>query len=126
MPSLGASAALRRTVPGRRFLGFLLVTVVAGSPSSFRSEAGAGWELRDFRDARLQVQGEAPTLRGLAGTSLKLDQVAVIRRVLAPGERALLVAQYSVTAPTAIEVKETRIVRFSDAVLLSRETIVTR
>ena len=126
MPSHAASAALRRIVPGRRFLGFLLVAVVAASPSSLRSEAAAGWELRDYRDARLQVQGEAPTLRGPAGTSLKLDQVAVIRRVLAPGERALLVAQYSVTAPTAIEVKETRIVRFSDTVLLSRDTVVTR
>jgi len=126
MPSHAASAALRRIVPGRRFLGFLLVAVVAASPSSLRSEAAAGWELRDYRDARLQVGGEPPTLRGPAGTSLKLDQVAVIRRVLAPGERALLVAQYSVTAPTAIEVKETRIVRFSDTVLLSRDTVVTR
>ena len=124
MPSRAASA-IRRIVAGSRFLAFLLIAGVAGAPSSSRSEAAAGWELRDYRATRLQTQGDAPTLRGAVPT-LKLDQVSVIRRVLNPGERASLVAQYSVTSPTPIEVKETRIVRFSDTVLLSRDTVVTR
>jgi hypothetical protein len=108
-------------------VGLVLITHVAGLSPGVRSEAATGWELRDYRDARLEMR-ETPTVRGSgpAATSLKLDQVAVIRRVVAPGERASLVAQYSVTAPTAIEVKETRIVRFSDTVLLSRDTVVTR
>jgi hypothetical protein len=124
MPS-DAASAIRRIVAGRRLVALLLITAAAGAPSSLRSEAAAGWELRDYRAARVETGGETPTLRD-AAPALKLDQVSVIRRVLAPGEHASLIAQYSVTGPAAIEVKETRIVRFSDTVLLSRDTVVTR
>jgi len=101
----------------------LLVTAVAAPPSSPQIRSASTWELGEYRETRLDTRVGA-ALRGTA--PLKLDSVAVIRPQVAPGERAALVADYSVALPAAIEVKETRIVRFNDTVLLTRETVVTR
>jgi hypothetical protein len=111
---------------GGRFalLGVLVIVIaVAAPPSSPQTRPGAAWELGEYREIRLDSRAGAE-LRGAA--TLKLDSVAVVRPQLVPGERAALVAQYSIASPTEIEVKETRIVRFSDTVLLTRESVVTR
>src|SRR5262245_39874988 len=100
------------------FVVLLLVTAVAAPLSlgrhfalatSPQTGSASAWELGAYRETRL---GAGPEVRGTA--PLKLDSVAVIRPQLAPGERAALVAQYSVALPAAIEVKaievkETRI-----------------
>jgi hypothetical protein len=117
---------MRRTVPIALFVALFIVTVVSDFVGRYPTEAASRWDVREYRELRIDSPGELPGLRGPAtGGALKLQQAAVIRPRLTPGERALLVAQYSIDAPT-LDVKETRIVRFSDTVLMSRETVVKR
>jgi hypothetical protein len=107
-------------------VSFVLFTTVAGPLTGARGEAALGWEVGEYREARVEPRGGSAG-RGLpTGGGLKLEQVAVIRPRLIPGERASLVAHYSVTAPTPMDVKETRIIWFNNRVLASRELVVTR
>jgi len=121
-----APGSMSRVVHAMIFAVLVLVIAVAAPPSNPKSGAAPAWELGEYQETRLETRGGKAELRGPTATVLKLESTAVIRPRLAPGERAALVAQYSVAALTATEVKETRIVRFSETVLLSRETVVTR
>jgi len=115
----------RSTAAAAAFISLVLLTTATGPPASGRGEA-LGWEIGNYRETRVEPSG-VTAARGLpTGVGLKLEQVAVIRPRLSPGERASLVAQYSVTAPTSMDVKETRIVWFNNKVLASRELVVTR
>src|SRR5262245_31866130 len=84
------------------------------------------------REKQVAVAGaeriaEAPTVSTQRSSDgLKIDQVAVVRPKVAPGERAMLVARYSVATTAPIDVQEIRTVRYGDQVLVTREQVVKR
>jgi len=117
----------------------LSLSFVAVLGRSVARGAGGDWETGAYRDTRLEGADETRGAGGSATTpsttrggltpkehSVKLEQAGVIRPRLIPGDRALLVARYAVTAADSIEVRETRTIRFNDQVLLTRENVVKR
>ncbi len=92
------------------------------------------WEVGEYRERLIAERAPdtpPPDVRGKVegrGPSLKIEQAEVIRPKLAPDARAALVVRYSVSSSstTPIDVKETRVVRYGDQVLLTRETVVKR
>jgi hypothetical protein len=103
----------------------------AGAPATVSAGpavAPSSPDVAEYRDSRIDAARDSTKERaGTAPTrSVRLEQTAVIRPKLAPGERASLVARYAVSTPAAVDVKETRTVRFGDQVLVTRERVVAR
>ena len=100
----------------------------APEPMAPPAATAVPWDVTENRDSKLDPGREAPKERAAtaADRSVRLDQTAVIRPRLAPGERATLVAQYVVSTPAMVDVKETRTIRFGDEVLVTRERVVPR
>jgi hypothetical protein len=121
-----AALGFRSPAAAAALVSFVLFTTVAGPPTGAGQEAALGWEVGEYREAWVERGGGAAARSLPTGVGVKLEQVAVIRPRLTPGERASLVAQYSVTAPTPMDVKETRIIWFNNKVLASRELVVNR
>jgi len=99
----------------------LVLVAACAQPSSSPAGAEDHWEVGEYRETLLR--SEVPIVRGGA---LRIEQTEVIRPKLTPDGRALLVARYSVSSATPINVKETREVRYGDRVVLTRETVVKR
>jgi hypothetical protein len=113
---------------GRRPVVVLALTSLAlGGISSRAAEPRKGWELGEVRDVPVV---ETRSMRA-AGTGdrpgVKIEQVAVIRPNVRPGDRAAAETQYAVTAPGGtMQVRETRIVQFNGTTLTTRDKVVTR
>lgn len=115
----------------------LLLAGLLGHPVA--GGAASEWETGAYRDTRLDSPGEmrgggasgttAGVTRGGAtprDVAVKLEQAGVVRPRLIPGDRALLVARYAVATADAVDVRETRTIRFNDQVILTRENVVKR
>jgi hypothetical protein len=98
-----------------------LVALVLGVVTAQGGQPAGRWQMGEVKDTQVK---EGVTTRSIG---LKLDQVAVIRSKLYPGDRAALEAFYTVVGPAdSLQVKETRIVEFNGTTLVTRERVVTR
>lgn len=119
---------LRERFRGRRVgLGAALTALALLGASGHAAEQGKGWGLGEVRDIppvttrsmRAAGPGNVP--------GVKIEQVAVIRPTLRPGDQAAAEAQYAITAPGGtMQVRETRVVQFNGTTLTTRERVVTR
>jgi hypothetical protein len=100
----------------------LAAAAFAQESSSSPSSREDKWEVAEYHETLLSA---APViLRG--GALLRIEQTEVIRPKLTPTASALLVARYSVSSPTPIDVTETREIRYGDRVVLAQQTVVKR
>ncbi len=98
-----------------------LVALILGVVTAQAGEPAGRWQMGEAQDTQAK---EGLTTRSIG---LKLDQVAVIRSKLYPGDRAALEAFYTVATPAdSLQVKETRIVEFNGTTLVTRERVVPR
>ena len=99
----------------------ILLALTLGVAPALAGEPGGRWQMGEAQDTQVK---EGATTRSIG---LKLDQVAVIRSKLSPGDRAALEAFYSVATPAdSLQVKATRIVEFNGTTLVTRERVVAR
>ena len=102
----------------------LAALFAVGGVSVEAAEVQKGWRIGEFRDVEFK---DPAALRAVAIQPLKIDQVAVIRSKVRPGDQAALEAAYTVAVPAGtLNVRETRIVEFNGTRLATRERVVAR
>jgi hypothetical protein len=104
-----------------------LAVLTLGHVSSQAAEPRKGWELGEVRDVPVAGTRSMRAVGTGDPPGVKIEQVAVVRPNVRPGDQAAAEAQYAVTAPGGtMQVRETRIVQFNGTTLTTREKIVTR